>query len=155
MCLPALLPSCLLFSSLPYLPCLSFVLVLIPIFNKFIYPCLGSCSRRRGMGWANPKPLRRMSVGMLLGAFAFALSAWVQVIPCVEYPQPRGFLDSVLPLALLAGPPPLPLLPPPRRKSMMHHRIPCPCCGKCRSTLSLPQGKSCCQQRAWNFHTRR
>ena len=49
------------------------ILVMIPLFDQVIYPCL----ERVGLSL---KPLRRMLLGMLLGALAFLASGLLQLI---------------------------------------------------------------------------
>lgn len=51
------------------------ILVLVPLFDKAILPCL----RRSKWTFLNPTPLRRMSVGMQLAALAFLLTWFMQV----------------------------------------------------------------------------
>ena len=49
------------------------ILVMIPLFDQVIYPCL----ERVGLSL---KPLRRMLLGMLLGALAFLTSGLLQLV---------------------------------------------------------------------------
>jgi POT family proton-dependent oligopeptide transporter len=46
------------------------ILLLVPTFNRWVYPLAGR--------WVRLTPLRKMGFGMLLAAAAFAVSAWIQ-----------------------------------------------------------------------------